>query len=110
MAMASGYSANALAATASRWAPSFQVNTYTTNGQDGAAVASDAAGNFVVLWASPHDGGNLGVFGQRFAPRPGATAPALSHVVVSAVGGLLAVLGWHRLRRRRGSTGGQPHA
>jgi hypothetical protein len=52
----------------------FQVNTYTTQSQDGAKVASDAAGNFVVVWTSDgqDDGtggytlGNTGVFGQRF--------------------------------------------
>jgi hypothetical protein len=27
----------------------------------------DSAGDFVVVWESPHDGGLIGVFGQRFA-------------------------------------------
>ncbi len=45
----------------------FQVNTQTTGVQTGAAVAADAAGNFVVVWAStPQDGSEYGVFGQRF--------------------------------------------
>jgi hypothetical protein len=46
----------------------FLVNTYTTASQSGAAVASDAAGNFVAVWVSDtQDGSNSGVFGQRFA-------------------------------------------
>jgi hypothetical protein len=45
----------------------FQVNSYTTNSQRGAAVASDANGNFVVVWQSDgQDGSSYGVFGQRF--------------------------------------------
>jgi hypothetical protein len=45
----------------------FQVNSYTTNAQRTPAVASDANGNFVVVWASRYqDGSGDGVFGQRF--------------------------------------------
>jgi len=45
----------------------FRVNTYTTGDQYAPAVASDASGNFVVVWASaPQDGSGLGVFGQRY--------------------------------------------
>jgi hypothetical protein len=46
----------------------FQVNTYTTGEQYTPAVAVDAVGNFVVVWASDGDqDGNLsGVFGQRY--------------------------------------------
>jgi hypothetical protein len=45
----------------------FQVNTYTTGIQYGRAVTMDAAGNFVVVWASDGpDGSDYGVFGQRF--------------------------------------------
>ena len=45
----------------------FQVNTYTTGYQFQAAVASDADGNFVVVWVSTgQDGSADGVFGQRF--------------------------------------------
>jgi len=52
----------------------FRINTYTTNGELGAAVASDPAGNFVVVWhANGEDGSDFGVFGQRFAA---AGAPA----------------------------------
>jgi hypothetical protein len=46
----------------------FQVNSYTTGFQGVPAVASDATGNFVVLWENwlPQDGNGAGVFGQRF--------------------------------------------
>ncbi|MBI3448636.1 MAG: hypothetical protein HY049_06955 [Acidobacteria bacterium] len=45
----------------------FQVNTYTTAGQYGPSIASDGAGNFVVVWSSfGQDGSQFGVFGQRF--------------------------------------------
>jgi hypothetical protein len=44
----------------------FQVNSYTTSGRDFPSVATDAAGNFVVVWRGPQDGSGWGVFGQRF--------------------------------------------
>ena len=45
----------------------FRVNTYTLNTQQLTSVAMDAAGNFVVTWASDgQDGSNYGVYGQRF--------------------------------------------
>ena len=45
----------------------FQVNTYTTSNQLLPAVASDGAGNFVVVWESrSQDGSSYGVYGQRF--------------------------------------------
>ena len=44
----------------------FRVNTFTTNNQRGPSVASDTAGNFVVVWTSGQDGSSLGVFGQRY--------------------------------------------
>ena len=43
-----------------------QVNTYTTGDQSNAAVAMDAEGDFVVVWTSPQDGQDTGVFAQRF--------------------------------------------
>lgn len=50
----------------------FPVNTYTTGSQDGAAVANDANGNFVVVWTSyGQDGSSLGIFGQRFSAAGG---------------------------------------
>jgi len=47
--------------------PEFQVNTYTTGYQRGTAVASDPAGNFVVVWggygaAEPTEG----IYAQRY--------------------------------------------
>ena len=46
----------------------FQVNTHTPNVQREPAVASDAAGNFVVAWpSSSQDGSGFGVFAQRYA-------------------------------------------
>jgi hypothetical protein len=45
----------------------FQVNTYTTGDQFGAAIAADAAGSFVVVWSSDNqDGSGYGIFGQRY--------------------------------------------
>lgn len=46
----------------------FQVNTYTTNDQYRPAVSADAAGNFVVAWASYDQTGDegYGIFAQRF--------------------------------------------
>ena len=47
--------------------PEFQVNTYTTDYQWFSSVASDAAGNFVVIWeSSGQDGSGWGIFGQRY--------------------------------------------
>src|SRR5512132_3514927 len=53
----------------------FQVNTYTTGNQGEPSVASDASGNFVVIWVSEfQDGGgqgppgqDFGVFGRRYS-------------------------------------------
>jgi hypothetical protein len=48
--------------------PEFQVNTFTPSNQATPSVASDALGNFVVVWRSfAQDGSGYGVFGQRFA-------------------------------------------
>jgi hypothetical protein len=47
----------------------FRINTHTTNRQVFPRVASDAAGNFVVVWASfLQDGSSEGVFARRFLP------------------------------------------
>jgi hypothetical protein len=47
--------------------PEFRVNTFTTLGQRFPAAASDAGGNFVVVWESAlQDGSLYGVFGQRY--------------------------------------------
>ncbi len=50
----------------------FRVNSTTTGDQEFPDVASDFAGNFVVVWQGrrPQDpfGGNPAIFGQRFDP------------------------------------------
>jgi lambda repressor-like predicted transcriptional regulator len=51
----------------------FRVNTYTTDNQRAPSVASDAEGNFVVVWQSRYqDGSAWGVFGQRYDNAGGA--------------------------------------
>ena len=47
--------------------PEFRVNTYTTGAQYLASVSSDGAGDFVVVWNSNGQEGNLSIFGQRYA-------------------------------------------
>ena len=44
----------------------FRVNSYTTGGQGGPAVAARPRGDFVVVWASAHDGSAGSVHGQRY--------------------------------------------
>jgi hypothetical protein len=44
----------------------FRVNSYTTGSQDLASVASDASGNFVVVWHGPGQSEGYGIFGQRY--------------------------------------------
>lgn len=53
----------------------FRVNTFTTSAQSGPAVASDASGNFVVVWTSTQDGSLSGVFGQRYANSGASLGP-----------------------------------
>ena len=56
--------------------PEFRVNTYTTENQGIPAVATDPAGNFVVVWHSrTQDGSGFGVFGQRYASSGAPTGP-----------------------------------
>lgn len=45
----------------------FQVNTYIDSYQINPSLAMDASGNFVVVWSSKNQDGDLyGIFGQRF--------------------------------------------
>jgi hypothetical protein len=44
----------------------FLVNAYSANDQDAAAVASDGAGNFIVVWEGAGPGDDDGVFRQLF--------------------------------------------
>src|SRR5687768_8748061 len=47
--------------------PEFPVNTTTAGDQSDAAVASDAAGNFVVAWQGPGlDPASLEIYARRF--------------------------------------------
>jgi hypothetical protein len=66
----SGYGvfAQRFSAAGARRGAEFRVNTYTTNEQDMAAIASDGVGNFDVSWRSfpGQDGDLAGVFAQRF--------------------------------------------
>jgi hypothetical protein len=55
------------ASSGSPLGPEFRVNTYTTGAQDRPKIASDASGNFVVVWQSPQDGAGSGIFAQRYA-------------------------------------------
>jgi hypothetical protein len=62
----------------------FQVNTYTTDDQLQPALASDAAGNFVIAWTSRgQDGSGYGVFAQRY----GGLLPSALAVDASASAG-----------------------
>src|SRR5262249_19207232 len=54
-------------AAGARIGDEFQVNTFTTSGQNKPAIASDASGNFVVVWQGDGAGDFYGVFGQRFS-------------------------------------------
>jgi hypothetical protein len=48
--------------------PEFRVNTFTTDSQEQPRVATDANGNFVVVWTSEgQDGSAAGIFGQRYS-------------------------------------------
>jgi hypothetical protein len=46
--------------------PDFLVNSYTPGQQQNESIASDDAGNFVIVWDGPGPYGYLSVFGQRF--------------------------------------------
>ena len=66
--------------------PESRVNSYTTSYQRQSKVASDAQGNYVVIWESlDQDGSGYGVFGQRFA------APGLFLLADGSCPGVLSV-------------------
>ena len=89
--------------------PEFQVNTHTTGRQIRPSVAMDAAGGFVVVWASDdQDGSSTGIFGQRFdasGVRVGPEFPVNSYVdqgqfrpsVASDASGNFVVTWWSQL-------------
>jgi hypothetical protein len=56
--------------------PEFRVNTFTTDNQQQPRVATDANGNFVVVWTSEgQDGSAAGVFGQRYSSSGAPVGP-----------------------------------
>jgi hypothetical protein len=61
-----GVFARRFSASGSPLGGEFRVNTVSAGNQYYPDVAADAAGNFVVIWASA-DGSDTGVFAQRFA-------------------------------------------
>ena len=66
-----GVFAQRFASTGAPLGGEFRVNTYTTDNQgrvsNAPAVASDAAGNFVIVWGSDGQAGaSRSIFGQRF--------------------------------------------
>ncbi|MDD3329415.1 MAG: PKD domain-containing protein, partial [Zoogloea sp.] len=62
----------------------FQVNSYTTNSQDGAAVAALAGGGFVVAWRSENqDSSSGGVYAQVFGAAGERVGDALQVNTVS---------------------------
>lgn len=80
----------------------FQVNTYTTSGQNDPDVTCTDNGNFVVVWSSYAQDGSAGaVFGQRFSPlealqTPALSWPALVLAALALVGGGAVRLRWRR--------------
>jgi hypothetical protein len=57
--------------------PAFQVNAFTTAHQDDPAITADAAGRFIVTWASSgQDGDQSGVFGRSFDASGVPSAPS----------------------------------
>jgi hypothetical protein len=70
--------------------PEFRVNTYTTGEQYRPSIASDAAGNFVVVWngqtPAPPPFTDFDVFGQRFAATGAPLGPEF-RVITFTTGG-----------------------
>jgi len=65
--------------------PEILVNTTTAGCQQAPAVASDSAGNFVVVWQSDgQDGSGWGVFGRRFTREGVALGGEISIAVTTA--------------------------
>ena len=44
----------------------FRVNTHTTSSQQDATIATDADGDFAIVWQSTQDGSGYGIYGQRY--------------------------------------------
>jgi hypothetical protein len=72
----SGVFGQRFAADGAPLGPEFRVNTYTSDSQQQARVATDGNGNFVVVWTSEgQDGSAAGIFGQRFSSSGGPVGP-----------------------------------
>jgi hypothetical protein len=123
---ASGVYGQRFAGSGEPLGPEFRVNSHTTDDQFSPAVASDAAGNLVVVWTSEgQDGSGWGVFGQRYASSGGPLGPefrvntyttssqAYASVAADASGNFVVVwsslgqdgAGWGVLGQRYGSSG-----
>ena len=77
----------------------FRVNSYTTSDQTCPSVASDASGNFVVVWQSfDQDGSSYGIFGQRY---DSAGVRSGGEFRVNSLHDELPELSLRRLRRER---------
>lgn len=44
----------------------FRVNSYTTKGQIDPVIATDSAGDYVIVWASYQDGDGYGIYSRRY--------------------------------------------
>jgi len=102
----------------------FRVNAYATGAQRFPSAAFDAAGNFVVVWDSAHDGDAGGAFGRRFGASGNPIGAEFTvnsyttgfqgdaHVVGTAGGGFVVVFagagGSDYLHARRFDAGGSP--
>ena len=65
-----GVAGTIVSAAGDELVPSFRVNQFVAGNQQTPAIASDAAGNFVVVWESVDQDGSLGgIYGQRFDDR-----------------------------------------
>jgi len=63
----SGIYAQRYASSGAPLGPEFRVNVFTSGIQRHPSVATDAAGNFVVVWDGPGLDDFAGIFGQRYA-------------------------------------------
>src|SRR6266540_2050668 len=71
-----GVFAQRYAASGAALGTEFRVNTFTAGYQAEPAVAADASGNFVVVWASQiQDGSGFGIFGQRYGSSGAPVGP-----------------------------------
>ena len=96
-------------------ATEFQVNAFTTGRQFYPKVASEADGDFVVVWESPQDGSGYGVFGRHFSSAGAALAVEFQVNVHTLSGQLRASLemdpdgdflvAWHSFRDGGASSG-----